>query len=66
MPLRSLQKPTFNYHQPHFILSKIVSQSIFRRKMLQYSEFKLPHGNAAFGEHRLPEITPLGQLETIR
>jgi hypothetical protein len=23
--------------------------------------FKLPHGNAAFGERRLPEIAPLGR-----
>jgi hypothetical protein len=29
--------------------------------MLQYHPvFELPHGNAAFGERRLPEIAPLG------
>jgi hypothetical protein len=29
--------------------------------MLQYlPAFKLPNGNAAFGERRLPEIAPLG------
>jgi hypothetical protein len=32
--------------------------------MLQYfSKFKLPHGNAAFGERRLPEIVPLGKRQ---
>jgi hypothetical protein len=31
--------------------------------MLQYlPAFKLPHGNAAFGERRLPEIAPLGHV----
>jgi hypothetical protein len=36
---------------------------IERRKMLQYlSAFKLPNGNAAFGERRLPVIAPLGAL----
>jgi hypothetical protein len=31
--------------------------------MLQYlPAFKLPHGNAAFGERRLPEIAPLGLI----
>jgi hypothetical protein len=30
------------------------------RKMLQYlPAFKLPHGNASFGERRLPEHVPL-------
>jgi hypothetical protein len=30
--------------------------------MLQYHPmFKLPHGNAAFGERRLPKIAPLGR-----
>jgi hypothetical protein len=33
--------------------------------MLQYlPAFKLPHGNAAFGERRLPEIAPLGRKST--
>jgi hypothetical protein len=33
--------------------------------MLQYlPAFKLPHGNAAFGERRLPEIAPLGRLSS--
>jgi hypothetical protein len=32
--------------------------------MLQYlPAFKLPNGNAAFGERRLPEIAPLGLIE---
>jgi hypothetical protein len=32
--------------------------------MLQYlPAFELPHGNAAFGERRLPEIAPLGRIE---
>jgi hypothetical protein len=31
--------------------------------MLQYlPAFELPHGNAAFGERRLPEIAPLGYV----
>jgi hypothetical protein len=31
--------------------------------MLQYlSMFELPHGNAAFGERRLPELAPLGLI----
>jgi hypothetical protein len=32
------------------------------RKILYYSVFELPNGNAAFGERRLPEITTLGRL----
>jgi hypothetical protein len=32
--------------------------------MLQYlPAFELPHGNAAFGERRLPEHAPLGLIE---
>jgi hypothetical protein len=32
--------------------------------MLQYLPmFELPHGNAAFGERRLPEIAPLGRFD---
>jgi hypothetical protein len=31
--------------------------------MLQYlPAFELPHGNASFGERRLPEIAPLGHV----
>jgi hypothetical protein len=53
-------------------------ESIFRRKivsaiadieyrmMLQsLSMFQLPHGNAAFGERRLPEHAPLGLIERL-
>jgi hypothetical protein len=36
------------------------------RKMLQYlSKFKLPHGNAAFGERRLPEHASLGLVKSV-
>jgi hypothetical protein len=41
---------------------KIVSAraGMEHRKMLQYLPvFELPHGNAAFGERRLPEIAPI-------